>query len=307
MLTENTITFGKYTGKDIKEVLKDRNYCQWLLKQDWFQKNYPGLWDKINNYNPLKQFLRDSEPEQGEFVLDYTFFNLKSPIEITLSRDDMTCYAFYYDEIMKLKTKLINNFNDSMYDNPYDIKAPTRWLQNFEKDTGIHRDKLKEFLKQNELPNITKVIEDIKGAGGLSYKGHKSYLIAKERSVKQENYWHDILKSKYGLQIGTQFKYKNCFFDFVNIENKIIYECKLDFKDFNDEQYQKYLAVLEEFKVIYLIGNETLVDMKSGIVYTSDTEPYLNFILNGKNIEYLNLISSFEVKQINSKELITLI
>ena len=33
---------------------------------------------------------------------------------------------------------------------------------------------------------------------------------------------------------------KNCIFDFINIATNTIFECKLNIKDFNDEQFKKY-------------------------------------------------------------------
>ena len=64
------------------------------------------------------------------------------------------------------------------------------------------------------------VKEDIKKEGGIEYKGAKSFLIAKKNSQNQENFWEQILKEKYGEDIGTQFKYENCIFDFINILKK---------------------------------------------------------------------------------------
>ena len=39
-LNENLITIGKYRNKELKDILKDRKYCAWLLKQDWFRESY---------------------------------------------------------------------------------------------------------------------------------------------------------------------------------------------------------------------------------------------------------------------------
>ena len=33
-LDNETITFGKYKGKSLEFILKDRSYCKWLVKQD---------------------------------------------------------------------------------------------------------------------------------------------------------------------------------------------------------------------------------------------------------------------------------
>jgi len=54
------------------------------------------------------------------------------------------------------------------------------------------------------------------------------------------------VKEKYGEEIGTQFKYHNCIFDFINISTNTIYECKLGLKDFNEDQHDKYKLDLSQ-------------------------------------------------------------
>ena len=39
-ISEDSINFGKYKNLTIKELLKDRKYCKWLLEQDWFSQQY---------------------------------------------------------------------------------------------------------------------------------------------------------------------------------------------------------------------------------------------------------------------------
>jgi hypothetical protein len=273
----NTITFGKYKDKKIETILKDRKYSKWLLEQDWFQKNYEYLYNRVKNYDPKKYFINDiKQTENINFLESYIYFNLKSleKIDLSLNENEKNCYNYYLILINDLKNKIIERIENSM-ENPFDIKAPTKWLQNFEKDTGLKRDDFKEFINSYELPNITYIIEDIKKQGGLEYKGAKSFLIAKDNSKKQEKFWEDILKKKYGDDIATQFKYENCFFDFINISENIIYECKIGLKDFNQEQYNKYLLALNKYKIIYLIADDCIINMDSKIIYTTDEIKYL--------------------------------
>ena len=42
-LEVDSITFGKYKNGTLKDVLKDRKYCEWLVKQKWFQENYSNV------------------------------------------------------------------------------------------------------------------------------------------------------------------------------------------------------------------------------------------------------------------------
>ena len=43
ILSINSINFGKYKGDILENMLKDRKYCNWLIGEDWFQKNYEYL------------------------------------------------------------------------------------------------------------------------------------------------------------------------------------------------------------------------------------------------------------------------
>lgn len=298
----NLITFGKYKNKYLKDILKDRSYCKWLLEQDWFL-NYEYLFNQINNYDPLSFFIVEKSSSEN-FVDSYKFFNLKKieELEIELSESEKICYNFYLKTINELKEKIVKNTSE----NQYDIKCPTKWLQNFEKETGIKRDEFKSFINSYELPNITNIIEDIKKEGNIEYKGAKSFLIAKKNSENQEMFWEYILKEKYGDQISTQFKYENCIFDFINISSNIIYECKLGLKDFNEEQYDKYLLTLNKYKIIYLIDRDCIIDVESQVIYTlsSSFQKYLFYQINihllPKPSKFDELIVDYDIIEIEN-------
>lgn len=296
-LDENTITFGKYKDKDFKILLKDRKYCEWLVKQEWFKNNYEYLYNKVSEYNP-KNFFHTKPEYKTEnvniehFIMEYPYFYLKplEDLKINLSEDEKICYKFYIKKIEELKNQIGDNIN------PFDIKAPKSWLKKFEDTYKIKRETFKDFLNSNELPNIPYIIEDIKKQGGLIYKGAKSYLIAKEKSLIQEKFWENILKKYYGEDIGTQYKFKNCFFDFINIKLNTLYECKLGIKDFNKKQYDKYCLTLGTYKFIYLISTDCIIDIDKKTLFTIDKEKYLNEI-NSKD-----LIKGFQIKILNSIE-----
>lgn len=301
-LAQDTITFGKYNGKLLLDVLKDRKYCEWLLKQNWFQEQYPYLYNRINEYKPLLFFIKQKtnninntdEETNKQFIKSYLFFNLKklNDIEIELTDCEKKCYEYYLYMLKNLKNKIIERFDDPFL-NPYNIKAPVKWLQQFETEYKYTREDFKTFLSSYELPNIPYIIEDIKKEGGLIYKGAQSFNIAKKRSLEQEKYWELILKEKYNEDIGTQFKYENCIFDFININTNTIYECKLGLKDFNEEQHRKYRLILNKYNIIYIIGFDAIIFISQGKIYTTDTEKYIDYINIIKNkITDPNYISS---------------
>lgn len=231
-----------------------------------------------------------------DFLDNYTFFHLVplKELEIPLSNTEKKCYQFYLDMIQTLKDKVEYNEDN----NPYNIKAPSSWLVKFETSLGIPRDTFKEFLASKDLPNIPYIVEEIKKMGGIEYKGAKSYLIAKEKSLKQEKYWEEILKKKFGEDVGVQFKFKKCIFDFIRISEKILYECKLSFKDFDERQYDKYMATLDSYSLVYLIGYGCIVDLGRRTIYTTEN----TLALDTLPAKFLSLISTFSVQVIRDVE-----
>lgn len=297
-LTTDSITFGKYKGSTLQIMLKDTKYCEWILKQDWFQTSYGYLYNRVKEYNPLIYFFSPVPTDKESFLETYQYFNLV-PIEdlkISLTENEKKCYSFYLSIIDELKNKVYRRIEKNE-NNPFDIKAPIRWLQKFEKENiGTTRIDLKIFLASYKLINIPYIIEDIKKHGGLVYKGAQSFNIAKKRSLEQESFWEKVLKELYGEDIGSQFKYENCIFDFLNIKTNTIFECKLSLKDFNADQYKKYLLALSNYNILYLVGYDCLINIKERCMYTTDYEHYQKQILKTTNQSY----SDFDILERNS-------
>lgn len=299
-LNINTITFGKYKNKSLSDVLKDRGYCRWLIQQEWFANNYSYLFNRVNTYEPLSYFIIEEEEKGEDFMSTYKFFRLKEveDINLPLTDDEKKCYEYYRELVNDIKNKI----NISVEKNPYDIKAPTKWLLKFENLYGLNRSVFKSFLSSYELLNIPFIIERVKKEGGLVYKGAQSFNIAKRRSLQQEKWWETVLKNRYGEDIATQFKYENCIFDFLNITTNTIFECKLSLNDFNEEQHRKYKLTLNKYRIIYLIGNDGVIEMEKSSIYTTDPDKYsMYFIKLDTKIKktYLDeLISNFEIVKV---------
>ena len=314
MLSIETITFGKYKNGTLNQILKDRSYCDWLLKQEWFLTNYEYLYNRVKEYNPVDYFISNDTNKLNEpitFMESYKYFRLIPVDELKLPIGDLTedekkCYAFYIKTIEELKKKIVARV---FTENKYDIKAPVKWLQTFEKDTELNRSVFKTFIDSYGLPNITYIVEDIKKEGGIEYKGAQSFIIAKKRSEDQEAFWGKILKERYGENLGTQFQYENCIFDFLNITTNTIFECKLGIKDWNENQHKKYMVTTEgKYRIIYLIGYDCVINMEAKEIYVlvSSIEiykKYLRHIPTMKNpskfdkfIENFNIIDIAELK-----------
>ena len=277
-LNLNYITFGKYKDKDLSDLLKDRKYCIWLVEQDWFKESYEYLYNSLKKYDPKKYFFSNIE-EVDSGIDSYKYFNLVDVIDLQIQLNDkeLFCYSFYLKIINKMKNDIKNNILVGK-SNPFDIKAPSKWLKVLEEDgkeLDVKREDFKEFMNCYELQNIPFIIEDIKKIGGLEYKGAKSFTIAKKRSSDQEKFWENILKEKYSDSIGTQFKYEKCIFDFICIPKNTIYECKLGLKDFNEEQFEKYQLTLNKYNIIFLIGNDCVINNDLETIYTNNIEKYI--------------------------------
>lgn len=295
-LTEDLITFGKYKDFTLKHILKDRQYCKWLLNQEWFKSQYEYLYNRVKEYHPLSYFLNlpiktTYEKDLSVFLTTFPYFYLKplEHLEIKLDEVEQKCYTFYLKVVEDLKTRL-----ESIQS--YDIKAPTKWLQMFEKELGLNREVFKQFLESYDLPNITTIVEQIKSNGGIVYNGAKSYLIAKTKSLDQEQYWEKILKNIYKEELGTQYKFGNCIFDYVVIKRKTIFECKLGLKDFNEKQYNKYLQATDFFNVIYLIDTDCVINIGKHTIYTKDVDKYKLYLFSVKNsTKFIELLQGFEM------------
>lgn len=272
-LSSDTITFGKYKHNTLHQVLKDRTYCTWLLQQKWFQINYEYLYNRVKEYDPHTYFFKKPNNDAEGFLESYKFFNLKpiEEIKLSLTDDEKKCYSYYIQMITELKEKILERTEE---DNKYNIKAPTRWLKRFEKETELKRETFKEFLASYDLPNVPYLVERIKKEGGIIYNGAQSFKIAKKRSEDQEAFWERILKNKYGEDLGTQFKYNECIFDFIHIPKNIIFEVKLGLKDMDKKQYKKYKLALEKYKIIYLIGYDCVINMEKEEIYTTQGAKY---------------------------------
>ena len=304
MLTKESITFGKYKGFTLGHMLKDRNYCKWLLEQEWFKNGYEYLFNRVKDYNPSLYFTRPIHYNVStDFLDNYTYFNMYEveEIELPLTQGEKICYQFYLNTINELRDKIYHRLENEE-ENPWDIKAPTKWLQNLEMIHGIPRQEFKDFLSAHELPNIPYIIERIKLEGGIKYKGAQSFLIAKSRSVEQEKWWEQLLKQQYGENLGTQFKYQNCIFDFINIGTNTIFECKFGLKDFCEEQHIKYKLILEKYRIIYLISQDCVIDIQKKSLYTLSRKKYQKYIDNIptlKSPSYLdNMIRDFTIVKV---------
>ena len=92
-LHQDLITFGKYKNKNLKDMIKDRNYCRWLLYQEWFQ-NYEYIYNFVLNYEPLSFFISKYKGESEDFLDYYDYFNLRYGIAAMVNSSLLTRRGF---------------------------------------------------------------------------------------------------------------------------------------------------------------------------------------------------------------------
>lgn len=305
-LTKETITFGKYKDMHLSTILKDRSYCKWLIEQDWFKEQYEYLYNRICEHNPTDYFFLDIDENNPDFISRYQYFNLVpvEDVKLELDENEKKCYMYYLDTLHNLKIRILKR-REKNEDNEYNIKAPVKWLKIFEETHSLSRDLFKQFILSYDLKNITKIVEDIKKEGGIDYKGDRGFKIAKENSLRQENFWNILLKKQFGDNVSSQFKFNKCIFDFINIDTNTIYECKLQLKDFDLKQYKKYLLTLNNYRIVYLIDYDCVVDIRNGIIHTTQESKYQHHFDNlneTKSNRFELLLKGFEIKNIKDVE-----
>ena len=101
-----------------------------------------------------------------------------------------------------------------------------------------------------------------------------------------------------------QFLYEKCIFDFLNISTNTIFECKLSLRDFNLEQFKKYLIALKEYRIIYLIAYDCVINIEKEKIYTSDINKYKSYQLAIPTLrsktKFDEVIEKFELIQLEN-------
>ena len=142
----------------------------------------------------------------------------------------------------------------------------------------------------------------------FSYKSKLTKHLEKknlcERTVESYKYKNeDLYKLSLERIYNTEKTHlcKNCnknFYNNANLKRHIEKYCKtnvLKWKDtktrFTEEQYNKYLLALKEYKIFYLISNDCLIDTNEKKIFTTDIRKYF---LYQTNIPLLTKPSKFD-------------
>ena len=81
---------------------------------------------------------------------------------------------------------------------------------------------------------------------------------------------------------------------------------KVSLKDFNKEQYNKYLLTLDKYEIIYLVSYDTIININKKVIYTTSFNKYILYqkqIELMKNKSYLDaIIVNFKIINIDNVE-----
>lgn len=66
------VPFGKYKGQPAEAMIADRQYCDWLVSQDWFRDRFQSIYQVVINYGQEPQETPEHNEIQARFV-DRTF------------------------------------------------------------------------------------------------------------------------------------------------------------------------------------------------------------------------------------------
>lgn len=322
-LSQEIVSFGKFAGEHYSLLLRDVPYCEWCIENDVISEiNYPFLFQKIKEYNPLPSFFpkgivysMDTESfstsltstststttssssediDVDKFLDTFCYFHTQEPSFLEKYPTDVLCLKFF-QERMKVLYKKIKKQREAGK-NPFNITGE-RYLSIFEEQTKLPKKVYLNFTKCYKMNSYEEIIKFIKSLGGISYTINIGYTLGKENSKKQEEFWRKVLTDKWDYNVTPQFEYRRkskekCFFDFIHTENKVLYECKLNTKDFKQSQLDKYKESAPDFRILYLIRQDV-------VIYTKEKKV---FVLKDSYIDFLKTLFTRRKYQRNSLE-----
>ena len=74
-------------------------------------------------------------------------------------------------------------------------------------------------------------------------------------------------------------------------------------KDFDEAQHNKYRAALKEYRIIYLISKDCVIDIAKQILYTTMIEKYKKYVVSIPTMKnpnwFYSLIQEFTIIEVN--------
>ena len=291
------VIFGKYCGKDITEIIKDKNYKSWLLKQSFVKEKYPDIYNALINYKAPINFLQECENNLCDDILEKIGSYFKLPDnnsntyqEALNNKKYENCHNRLLYNDMDYLSFSWRNFND------YDLNHDDRYIPELTKEKNsiirvfkhrrniykalmVDNEKNKSLLQANNNQDFIQYWKYSKSYHGYSkflkitinaYDGNKiTYCCNAEDifSYLQNNHYHNLKQevkfmNDWKIKVG---KYKDIF------SYSDVYSFMKEGHSYSSENYKVKQEPFNAggMKIIYndLDGNEIIAKRYSVIKY----------------------------------------
>jgi len=269
-----------YTSFEDKDKLKKLG-CRWCPEEKlWYCFNSNLNEVKMNFHNIFSNSLFEKNYLQIEYIND--IISKSNEIGIPENADNKfeeKYYSIYYSLINELLDYLTFDKCTKIKDKQYRINNGGKVILEKKYNGKFTLDEKKvwnKFYEYYQLPTFYDIVDTCKKIIDEQHISINGWKKANHNSKTQELFWKEKLQKLYP-NINYQYKKGNCVFDFIDFDNKIIFEAKIDYNNVIRSQFTKYRKMFPDFKIVYLIG----IDKVSYI--NCFTEEYYNTLLNEYN------------------------
>ncbi len=274
-----------YTSFDDKDKLKDLG-CKWCIKERmWycFNSNLDNVKMNFNNY----KFFENKLLEKNIFQINYINEIISKCNELNIPQNadnifEKQYYTIYYCVLNQLLDYMTFNEFTKIKDKNYRIKSGGKDVvqKNYNDKFTLNEKKIwKKFYEYYNLPSFHEVIDTCIKIIDEQHISINGWKVANHNSKYQELFWKEKLQNLYP-NISYQFKKDNCIFDFIDFDNKIIFEAKLSYNHVVVSQFSKYRKIYRDFQIVYLIATDKVSYLNCF------TQEYFDKLLNEYNYAY---------------------
>lgn len=246
-----------YTSFDDNNKLKQLG-CRWCPEEKlWYCINSNLDEVKRNFNNIFSNNLFEKNNLQIEYINEIILKSNKIGIpENADNKFEEKYYNIYYSIINELLDYLSFDKYTKIKDKQYRINDGGNVILKKKYNGKFTLDEKKgwnNFYEYYKLPSFYDIVDTCKKIIDEQHISINGWKLANHNSNKQELFWKEKLQKLYP-KISYQYKKGNCIFDFIDFENKIIFEAKLDYCHIVRTQFEKYRKMFPDFKFVYLIG-----------------------------------------------------
>jgi hypothetical protein len=246
-----------YTSFEDKDKLKKLG-CKWCPDEKlWYCFNSSLNDVKLHFSNIYSNKLLEKNYIQIEYIND--IISKSNEIGIPENADNKfeeKYYNIYYRIINDLLDYLTIDKYTKIKDKQYRITNAGKIILEKKYNGKFTLDEkkiLNKFYEYYKLPSFYDMVDTCKKIVDDKHISVNSWKVANHNSKIQELFWKKKLQYLYP-NIFYQYKKDNCVFDFIDFDNKIIFEAKLDYINVIITQFTKYRKIFPDFKIVYLIG-----------------------------------------------------